>query len=263
MKTYTQEELQSILDLHRNWLYDESGGVCADLSYANLDGANLRGANLGYANLDGANLRGANLGYANLRGANLRGANLDGANLDGANLRGANLDGANLRGANLGYANLRGANLRGANLDGANLDGANLDGANLGGAKSADLAMAKTLIVPQEGSFTAWKAADIRSEYGMLVGHCIVKLRIPEDAARSNATGRKCRASKAEVLAVEPLGAIEMKEGYTVASKHDRGFTYEVGATVEPTRPFCEDRWQECAPGIHFFITREEAEAWA
>jgi len=58
---------------------------------------------------------------ANLDGANLRSANLDGANLDGANLRSANLDGANLYGANLRSANLRSANLYGANLDGANL----------------------------------------------------------------------------------------------------------------------------------------------
>ena len=223
MKTYTQEELQSILDLHRNWLYGEPGGVRADLSGANLGGANLDGANLGYANL-----RGANLGYANL-------------------------DGANLGGANLGGANLGGANLRGANLGGANLDG----------AKNADLIMARTLIVPQEGSFIAWKAAYLRDEHGYVSGSCIVKLLIPEDAKRSNGTGRKCRASKAVVLAIETLQGCELADGYTATSQHDGSFTYEVGATVEPTEPFEEDRWEECAPGIHFFITREEAVAWA
>lgn len=39
--------------------------------------------------LDGANLRGADLGGADLGGANLRGADLSGAYLGGANLRGA------------------------------------------------------------------------------------------------------------------------------------------------------------------------------
>ena len=89
------------------------------------------------ANLEGANLRGADLSYANLSGANLRGADLSCANLEGANLRGANLRGANLRGAYLSGANLRGAYLSGAYLSGANLRGAYLSGANLSGEKLA------------------------------------------------------------------------------------------------------------------------------
>jgi uncharacterized protein YjbI with pentapeptide repeats len=66
------------------------------------------------ADLTKANLRGANLAGAYLRGANLAGANLRGADLFGANLRGANLAGANLRGADLTRADLRGADLTGA-----------------------------------------------------------------------------------------------------------------------------------------------------
>ena len=65
----------------------------ADLSRANLSGADLYGANLSRANLSGADLYGANLSRANLSGANLSGANLSGANLSGANLYGANLYG--------------------------------------------------------------------------------------------------------------------------------------------------------------------------
>ena len=53
----------------------------ANLSYADLRGADLRDANLSYANLRGADLRDANLSYADLRGADLRDANLYGAEL--------------------------------------------------------------------------------------------------------------------------------------------------------------------------------------
>ena len=53
-----------------------------------------------------------------------------------------------------------------------------------------------------------------------------------------------------------------MPEGVTVGnSLHDYEFTYELGKTLTPKQPFCEDRWQECASGIHFYLTREEAEA--
>ena len=61
----------------------------ADLQYANLCGADLRNADLRYTDL----------GCASLCDANLRGADLRGANLCDANLRCADLRGADLRGA--------------------------------------------------------------------------------------------------------------------------------------------------------------------
>ncbi len=68
----------------------------ADLSYADLNGAYLRGCDLHgailrYADLRYANLRGADLSYADLRGANLSRTDLSYANLHCANLNGAYL----------------------------------------------------------------------------------------------------------------------------------------------------------------------------
>ena len=98
---------------------------------------------------------------------------------------------------------------------------------------------------PEEGSFIAWKTCG---------NNVIVKLLIPEDAQRSSATSRKCRASKAKVL--EIFGA---DKAY---SRYDSSFIYEKGKTIEPIGSFSGDRWDECASGIHFFITRSEAEAY-
>ena len=213
----------------------------ADLRGADLRGANLYGANLYGANLYGANLRGANLREADLRGADLRGANLYGANLYGANLYGANLRGANLYGANLREADLRGANLREANLYGANLREANLYGADLREAIGTYMAC------PTDGSFIGWKKA---SEY-------IVKLQIPEDARRSSAGGEKCRCDKAYVVEIQNADGTKA-DIETIHSTHDANFVYTVGATVEVS-DFDGDRWNECAPGIHFFIDRRAA----
>ena len=185
--------------------------------------------------------RGANLRDADLYDANLRGANLRGANLRGADLRGANLCGANLRSANLSGANLRDADLRCADLCGANLYGADLRGANLRDAKGCYLSC------PTEGSFIGWKKAS---------GH-IVKLRIPEDARRSSATGHKCRCDKAYVMEIQNMDGTKATED-TVRSDHDKDFVYTVGATVE-VPDFDDNRWSECAPGIHFFIDRRAA----
>ena len=233
----------------------------ANLRDADLRDANLRDANLCNADLCDANLCGANLCGADLYGADLRDADLRGADLRDADLCGAYLCGAYLRGANLYGADLRGADLRGANLCGANLCGAYLCGANLYGADlrdadlrdadlyGADLRDAKGcyLSCPTEGSFIGWKKAS---------GH-IVKLRIPEDARRSSATGHKCRCDKAYVMEIQNMDGTKATED-TVRSDHDKNFVYTVGATVE-VPDFDDNRWSECAPGIHFFIDRRAA----
>ena len=193
----------------------------------------------------------ANLWEADLRGANLCEADLSRADLSRADLRGANLCEADLRGANLCEADLRGADLSRADLRGADLCEADLRGADL---SRADLREAENLSVPitcpEEGEFIGFKKAR----------GFIVKLKITEDAKRCSATGRKCRCSKAVVLSITNLDGSE--SGVTeVASGWNSSFKYRVGETVEEPS-FCDDRWNECSPGIHFFITRKEAEEY-
>ena len=96
MKTYTPEELKTILAKHKAWLNEEKGGERADLSHVNLSGANLSGADLCRANLSNADLSYADLCNAHLSYANLSYADLSGANLSYANLSNANLSNANL-----------------------------------------------------------------------------------------------------------------------------------------------------------------------
>ena len=269
MKKYTELELKNTLEKHFLWLREDPNGERANLSWADLYGAdlsmaNLRGANLRGANLRGADLYGADLYGANLRGADLRKADLYGANLRGADLRGAdlsmaNLRGANLRGADLSMANLRGANLRGANLYGANLSEANLYGANLSEANlyganfcGADLHESKgvnyPMTCPEKGSFIGFKR--VRN-------NLIVELEITEDALRSSATGRKCRCSKAKVLSITNIDGTESNTN-SARSLWDPDFVYTVGETIGVPN-FDTNRWNECAPGIHFLISRQEA----
>lgn len=137
-----------------------------------------------------------------------------------------------------------GANLAGANLTGANLTRANLTGANLTGAKNAELAIAQTRILP-DGDLIGWKKCQ---------GGVIVKLRIPAEARRSHAFGRKCRAEYVDVI--EVIGA-----EYGITRQHGPETHYRAGERVTPDG--FDDNWQnECSQGIHFFITRAEAEAY-
>jgi len=183
---------------------------------------------------------------ATASGADLSGANLSGANLSWADLSGANLSGANLSGANLSWADLSGANLSwadlyDANLSRANLSGVNLSWADLSGVKNADLVIAQTRIL-SEGDLIGWKKCE---------NNVIVKMQIPSDAKRSHAFGRKCRAEYVKVL--EVIGA------EVGIAQHDGKTKYRKGEIVKPDS-FDENWQEECAPGIHFFITRIEAE---
>ena len=210
----------------------------ADLRSADLSAADLRCANLRDADLSDADLRCANLRDADLSDADLSDADLSAADLRSADLRGADLHGANLRSADLSAADLRGADLRGANLHGANL---------------SELTVAQTSILPDEGDIIGWKKA-ITLDGAPI----IVKLLIPADAQRSNATGRKCRASTARVLDLQDKQGNSLPPDTTAYSSYDPDFTYQKGETVH-VEDFDTNRWDECAPGIHFFITRIEA----
>ena len=189
------------------------------------------------ADLRWTDLRGVCLIGADLRWAKLRDVNLRGADFSWADLRGADLRGADLRGADLIEADLRGADLRGADLSNANLGWADLRGVNL----------YYPIACPESGFFIAWKKA---KKY-------IIKLEVLEDAKRSSATSRECRCDKARVLAIENLNGSESRIT-EVCSSYDKEFIYRVGEVVSVDN-FDENRWNECAPGIHFFITREEA----
>ena len=220
MIAIVNKTLEDILDKHALWLKGESSGKRAYLNDANLS-------------------------HVYLSGANLRDAYLSGADLSHANLRGANLRDAYLRGANLSHANLSGADLRGADLSYTDLNSANLSGVDLRGANNIYIPLA----CPEKGSFIGYKKVSN--------GEQIVELFIPTNAKRSSSTGRKCRCNKAKVISITNIDGSSC-ELTTVRSSYDSSFMYTVGEYVE-VKNFDDNRWNECAPGIHFFITREEA----
>ena len=134
-----------------------------------------------------------------------------------------------------------------ANLERANLERANLERVNLNGANLYMANFFLPILCPEMGAFIGWKTASGK----------IIKLEILADARRSSATGRKCRCDKAKVLEIQkPDGA--MSDCIEVTSDYDNTFVYKLGEIVE-VKNFDTDRFKECAAGIHFFVSREEA----
>lgn len=121
----------------------------------------------------------------------------------------------------------------------ANLYGADLLGANLQDVKHLD----QFQVCPELGAFIAFKK---------LASGKIATLLIPNDAKRVNAYGsRKCRA---EFVYVQQLDEPSV-------AKHDGETRYAQGTRVECDK-FDPDPRIECSGGIHFFMTRAEAEEY-
>ena len=243
-------DLKEILANHKKWLRSEEGGIRADLTGLDLTGADLTGVDLTDADLAGASLFNADLHGADLTGADLHCADLTGADLHDAGLSYTNLSYANLTSADLSDADLSHADLSNADLSDVNLLGVNLHCAYLSSAKIKIELLNKffPICCPEYGAFIGWKKC---------LNNIIVKLEICEDAKRSSAYGRKCRCSKAKVLALENLDGTPSAEKVAFSS-HDKNFVYFVGDVVS-VDDFDEDRRNECSTGIHFFITRQEA----
>ena len=288
----TQEQLNKIIENHQHYLNKDIDGwesMRADLSYKNLSGLDLRNAklykaNLNNADLSSADLRKADLCEADLSEADLRNVNLYGANLNKADLSSADLNNADIREADLREANLNNAelikanlikadlnkadlidadlskadlnnadlseaNLYRANLRNADLREANLSNADLSGAYiSEDTKIDYPIACPETGSFIGYKKAS----YGY-----IVKLQICKNARRSSATTKKCRCSKALVLAIENRNG-SYSGLQEIESIYNTSFVYRVGEIAE-VPDFDDNRWHECAPGIHFFMDRQDA----
>ena len=148
-----------------------------------------------------------------------------------------NLWNANLRNANLWNADLRYADLRDADLRNVNLWNADLRDANL---RDADL---PPFQIP-EGELIVYKK---------LTHETIATLKIESHFERTGTlVGRKCRCSGALVLSLSP--AMSKQSGI-----HDSSLVYKVGEYTYPDK-YDPDPRIECTNGIHFFLTREEAE---
>lgn len=122
-------------------------------------------------------------------------------------------------------------------VEAENLRDADLSGADLRCARGLE-----QFVIAAEGALVGYKYTHAG----------IVTLEIPRSAARVNAYGsRKCRAEYAVVVQAPP-GAVSCHDGQTA---------YVVGETVRPDS-YDPDPRVECSHGIHFFLTKAEAEAY-
>ena len=153
------------------------------------------------------------------------------------NLKSANLEKAQLQGVDLRRANLQDADLQDANLQDADLRKANLQDADLQDANIID-AIFSPFQIPK-GELIVYKK----------IKEMIIQLRIPREAKRTACLiNKRCRA---EYAIVENIA-------YSIEHK---GCFYAIGKKVIPDG-YDDDIRVDCTYGIHFFLTKKEAEKW-
>lgn len=238
-----QQKINEALKLHKKRL-NGLGGEKVNFSYNDLStidicSADFRSVDFRSASFRSAIIQNIDFSDANLCDVDFRFAKISNSKLCDADLMNADFGACILSNCDLSNCDLRNANFFNAKLSNVKLDGVIYnDGTHF-----------FALQCPEEGSFIGWKKCRCNT---------IVKLLIPEDARRSSATTRKCRCDKAKALEIWDKNGYSIQKAY---SKNDADFVYRIGETVSVPN-FDEDRWQECAPGIHFFLTRKEAEMY-
>lgn len=106
------------------------------------------------------------------------------------------------------------------------------------------------LCCPEEGSFIAWKKCK---------DDLLVKLLIPERAARTGKNSRSCRSSEAKVLEIIDSHGFSHNEAFSL---YDESLVYRKGNSIYPKEPF-DDSLFHNGSGIHFFLSRKEAEDYS
>lgn len=227
------------------------------IAYSNMENATLASADMINANMTEVYMPRSNLYKAIIYESTMRDCDIEESNFEQVTLRysivkNCNLEKSNMTKADLPFSDMLDCKLTFANLQNANVCYANLTRTRLTGANLTNLIWNSNtanfgMNCPEEGSFIGFKRA----------GMYIVKLEILADAKRSSSTSRKCRCSAAKVLSITNLDGSEAAVT-EVASDFDSTFIYRVGEIVS-SYSFDENRWKQCATGIHFFITRDEA----
>ena len=232
----------------------------AEMSYCRfedctLDNCNFNDANESYTGssvFTRCNMRGARFGHSKLSFSILD-CNLSGSRFSGVTFAGAWFKGCHsvqFDNCKFYYCEFNSCRFEDCDFRLALFSSCNYADVVLDECENADNLNAK-MACPAEGSFVGYKK---------LKNGIIAVLKIPAKAKRSSALGNKCRCSEAKVLRLETIDGTKLPKETIGFSTYDMTFTYEVGKTVVPTKPFETYRYAECAPGIHFFMNRIDAE---
>ena len=280
LKKWTQEELDKVLDDYRNVTIGSDVSAKLDLSYSDLRGLCIAYQHLCNVDFTGSNLSCIRIYHSKLDHCHFINCDLNDVIFKFTSIIYSDFNRCNMRNMHCSHIHIASScvihnsniidNIFFNSTLELNLDESSIlqhnwlrSDANLIRPKLVDFpkdAFVKYANCPTHGKFIGWKKCEItpddRAKLNDTAFYCLVKLEIPASAKRSSGIGFKCRADKAKVLSICTLnGETKLTEAL---SMYDSNFVYKVGETVS-VDDFDDSRWNECAPGIHFFIDKDAA----
>ena len=240
------------------------------LDYTNLEASELSEVTFDHVNLAFANLfklngestkfinsvaPHANFGYAQLNHCTITNSRLPCVDLSRAHLWMSTITDTEIEDANLFLTGMMDSKLKNVSFKNSNLNAAQFRGANFDNV--TDL---PPMACPEKGGFIAYKAVSVSGKPTDVCPNfdAIAELYIPETAKRCSDTTRRCRCSRAKVIAFyntkgNRIKATKALSGYTIDAK-----CYTKGKYVKADA-FNDDRWEHWADGIQFVMTFDEA----
>ena len=239
LKTITQEELDEMVDKHEKWIESNEKQDNRGLLYL-----------YGY-NLSSLKIKNKNLIDITFYECLLDNVVFENCNLKGSEIKYSKIINTNFMNCNFSNGYFYKCNFINSDLLACNIKNTDFDDSIFNNTIMPDYPMT----CPKQGSFIAYKKVRDINNYHKKY---ILKLEIPEDARRSSAMGIRCRCDKVKILEIQDLDGSIAKSVNKVRSIYSDEFVYELSKTVEEPN-FDKCRWHECAPGIHFFMNREDA----
>jgi hypothetical protein len=218
-------------------LHNRKKGERLDLSLRRLSDIDLGGQDLSNINFSGTSFL----------HVNLKDAKMDHTDVSKALFLECPMQRVRLTNSDAACAVFREIDFTGADFSGSNFFCAALEGAILDEVKDDENTRFFRLACPATGAFLGWKIGANRR---------LIRLLIPADARRTSATGYACRCDKAKVLSIKSIDGTVSYE-WASATVNDQ-FIYKAGEWAYP-HDFNPYRWVEDAPGIHFFLERQQA----
>lgn len=238
---------------------------------ASFDNVNIDYAQFSLAYIKNTNFTNSNLREATFHGAYLRSVKFYKTNIENGSFSDAHLDNIKFDDCNMSYTNFDGANI----VD--SIDSIFASKSNIVNGKNIEYMKGKILTDNIIGykkcrRMNGMSISEFKSQCNPLLlpsnpfipgpmylphsaskeDEVIVTLEIPRGAVVFSINGHKCRTNKAKVIAID---------GADKAMSLNYQTSYYVGDEFTIYNFNCVYN-KECAEGIHFFLTREEAEKY-
>ena len=254
-----------------------------DLSNVDLSGADLRFFTFENVNFENAFLKetifsGSTFRFVNFKNADLRrskfincdfhNCSFDNAFMYNSDLSRSIAENTSFKSAIIEYAILKGVNFRcnvflETSFEGSILEYSELKYSAFRFVNLKDCSL-KRYLDKIEGKNSNYIEGKVLTDniigYKKCMDYTIVTLEIPRGAIVFSIDGTKCRTNKAKVIAID--GADRAYSKHSTYSEHNRTYghmSYYVGDEFTVYNFDCKYN-EECSRGIHFFLTREEAE---